>query len=84
MVSGSANRAINILIDNTFTTGGIVLNQVICQYHRDLPARCDGAGVDVGSGNNRTLKLGIDITTSQAHTGGDAPTISLDVAVIYL
>jgi hypothetical protein len=84
VISGSANQAINILVDNTFATGGIVVNQVICQYHRALPARCDGAGVDLRSGNNRTLKLGIDITTSQAHAGGDAPTISLDVAVIYL
>ena len=73
VISGSANQAINI-----------VVNQVICQYHRDLPARCDGAGVDARSGNNRTLKIGIDITTSQAHTGGDAPTINMDVAIIYL
>jgi hypothetical protein len=84
VISGSANQAINILVDNTFATGGIVVNQVICQYHRDLPARCDGAGVDARSGNNRTLKIGIDITTSQAHTGGDAPTINMDVAIIYL
>ena len=84
VISGSANQAINILVDNTFATGGIVINQVICQYDRALPARCDGAGVDARSGNNRTLRLGLDITTSRAHVGGDAPTISLDVAVIYL
>ena len=84
-VSDTSNPAtINILIDNIGTLGGLTVNQALCSYNGGAQQSCDGAGMSVTSVSSATLKVGLDITTSTAHTGGDVASVSMDVSVAYL
>ena len=73
-----------ILVDNISTLGGMTVNQALCSYNGGAQQSCDGAGMSVTSVSSASLKVGLDITTSIAHTGGDAASVSMDVSVAYL
>jgi hypothetical protein len=74
----------NIVAENITTAGGLTVGDVFCAYDGAAQTSCTGVGIDVLSGKNRTLLLGIDISTSQDHNGGDSASVSLDITVIIL
>ncbi len=73
-----------ILADNFSTSGGVTVNAVPCKYHTGSQLSCDGAGIDVTVNGNRTLYVGIDLDTSQAHSGGDTATVTYDITVSFV
>lgn len=82
--SGSAQDA-NIVAENITTTGGITVNAVPCRWRNQTETTCDGAGITVRLRSAaRPLRLGIDIDTSQVHSGGDAASTTFDITVTLI
>ena len=77
-------QSANILADNFSTTGGVTINAVPCKWQSDAQTTCDGSGISVTVQGNRTLLVGVDLDTSQAHSGGDSPTATYDITVTLL
>jgi hypothetical protein len=74
----------NILADNFSTTGGVTINAVPCKWHTDTATTCDGSGINITLQGPRTLLVGVDLDTSQAHVGGNSPTATYDITVTLL
>jgi hypothetical protein len=74
---------IEILADNISTSGGLTLNQVLCSYAGGAQTQCDGSPLVATSSASASLKIGVDITTSQVHNGGDGASVSMDINVTY-
>ena len=77
-------QSANILADNYSTTGGVTINAVPCKWHTDTATTCDGSGINITVQGNRTLLVGVDLNTTQIHSGGDAPTATYDITVTLL
>ena len=75
--------SISILVDNISTFGGLTVNQVLCSYNGGAQVQCDGGGTNETSVSSAALKIGLDITTTQVHSGGDTASASMNVNVIY-
>ena len=75
---------VNIVAENIMTTGGVTVNAVPCKWRNQAQTTCDGAGINVTVQGNRTLLVGVDITTSQVHSGGDTASVTFDITVTFL
>ncbi len=75
---------VNIVAENITTSGGLTVNAVPCRFHNDAQTTCDGAGIDVSVQGVRRLHVGVDIMTSQVHSGGDTASVTFDIAVTFL
>lgn len=75
----------NILADNFATSGGVTINTVPCRWHNDPQSLCNGVGITAAlAGATRILFIGVDITTTQVHVGGDTASASYDITVTLL
>ena len=82
--TGSPQNA-TIVADNFTTTGGVTINAVPCRWRNNAPQTCDGAGITKRIRSTaRPLWLGVDIDTTQAHTGSDTATASYDITVTLI
>ena len=80
----SSPSAITILADSITTTGGLTLNRVLCSYNGGTQQRCDASGgITATSAATATLRVGFDVSTSVAHSGGDTASVSMDISVAY-
>ncbi len=85
LVNTTGNADANVLVDNITTSGGVTVNAVPCKYHNNPQTTCDGAGITVAlKKTNRTLYVGVDLTTSQVHNGGDTASVTYDITVTLL
>ena len=75
---------INIVAENVTTNGGLTVNAIPCAWHNQPQTTCNGPGINVTAVGRRRLQLGVDITTSQTHAGGDTASISFDITVTFL
>jgi hypothetical protein len=73
-----------IVADNIMTTGGVTANSILCKWHNTPEVACDGTGIVQLAVGRRRLLLGVDITTTQFHTGGDTASISFDITATFL
>ena len=71
----------NIVAENISTYGGLSVGAVLCQYHNRPQTTCSGPGINVSLRGKRRLALGIDVTTTQFHAGGDTAGVSMDITV---
>jgi len=76
--------AVNIVAENISTTGGVTVGAVPCRFHKDAQTTCDGGGINVNLDKKKTVWVGVDITTSQVHSGGDTASITYDITVTFL
>ncbi len=74
----------NIVAENITTSGGVTVNAVPCRFHTDPQTTCDGVGITVRLQGPRTLYVGVDITTTLVHVGGDTASASYDITVNLL
>ena len=74
----------NILADNFSTSGGLTINAVPCRFHNDPQTTCDGVGITGRLQATRILYVGVDITTTVVHVGGDTASASYDITVTLL
>jgi hypothetical protein len=82
----AGSQSANIVADNFSTTGGVTINAVPCKWDTDTATTCDGSGINVTLTANTTknLLVGVDLDTSQVHSGGDTPTATYDINVTLL
>ncbi len=91
-VSGNATvkktagtQSANIVADTFSTTGGVIIKGVPCKWDTDTATTCDGSGINVTLGGQvKHLLVGVDLDTSQVHSGGDSPTATYDINVTLL
>lgn len=75
----------NILAENISSIGGISVNGVPCRWRNQTPTTCDGSGIDVRLNNRRrSLWLGVNIDTTQSHSGGDTASVNYDITVTLI
>ena len=79
------NGNATVVADN-FSGSGAAINAVPCRYHTGSQTICDSPGITVNVKKNlaRTLYVGVDITTTQTHSGGDSPTATYDITVSFI
>jgi len=73
-----------IIADNITTTGGVTANAILCKWHNTPEVVCNGTGILRTAIGRRRLLLGVDMTTTQFHTGGDTASISFDITATFL
>jgi hypothetical protein len=73
----------NIVAENISTFGGLSVGSILCQYHKNPQTTCSGAGINVRLQGKRRLALGVDVTTTQFHAGGDTAGVSMDITVSF-
>ncbi len=82
--SGSPQDA-TIVADNFTTTGGVTINGVPCRWRNNTPQTCEGSGITKRIRSNpRPLWLGVDIDTTQVHSGSDTASASYDITVTLI
>ncbi len=74
----------NVVAENIITSGGVTVNAVPCRYHTGSQLSCDGSGIDVNISGNRTFYVGIDLDTSQVHSGGATASVTYDITVTFV
>ena len=77
-------KQINIVAENITTTGGVSVNAVPCRWHKGTQTTCQGAGINRNLRNTRSLWVGVDLSTSQVHSGGDTASVTYDITVTIL
>jgi hypothetical protein len=77
-------QSANILADNFSTTGGVSVNAVPCKYGTGSQSTCDGSGLNVTVSGTKALMVGIDLDTSQTHSGGDSASVTYDITISLL
>lgn len=80
----SSPATLNISVMVFGSTGGVTVNEVLCSYNGGLPGVCSGGGMTVISAATATLRIGLDVTTTTPHAGGDTASATLEVTVSYL
>ena len=78
------NADVNIVAENITTTGGVTVNAVPCRFHKGAQTTCDGPGINVTLDKKKSLWVGVEISTSQVHSGGDTASITYDITVTFL
>ena len=84
-IRGESTR-VNIVAENITTSGGVSVNAVPCKFHTDAQTTCDGSGINVRINKTQTriLYVGIDLDTTQVHSGSDTATASYDITVTLI
>ena len=82
----AGSQSANIVADTFSTTGGVIIKGVPCKWDTDTATTCDGSGINVTltSGQTKNLLVGVDLDTSQVHSGGDTPTATYDINITLL
>ena len=75
------SQSANILADNFSTTGGVSINAVPCKFDTGSQTTCEGSGITVTLNATKTLLVGVDLDTSQVHSGGDTASATYDITV---
>ncbi len=78
--------AVNIVISagNITTFGGLNVGFVLCSYQSQPQIVCNDPGFNVTLRGKRTLLLGLSVTTTQFHSGGDNAGAIMDITVTFL
>jgi hypothetical protein len=71
----------SVVAENITTTGGVIVNSIPCRWHNEPQQNCDGNGLFVTAVGRRRLLVGVDLTTSQTHVGGDTASVSYDITI---
>ena len=80
------NGNATVVADNFSGLGGVAINAVPCRYHTGTQTTCDTPGITVNVKKNlaRTLYVGVDLTTSLTHNGGDTASVTYDITVNFI
>ncbi len=72
-----------IVAENISTVGGLSVAAVLCKFHNDPQTTCSGSGISVSLQGKRRLLLGVNMSTTQIHSGGTS-SVSFDITVTLL
>jgi len=73
----------SIVAENISTVGGLSVAAILCKFHNDPQTICSGSGISVSLQGKRRLLLGVDLSTTQVHSGGTS-SVSFDITVTIL
>ena len=73
-----------IRVENVVTTGGLNVESIQCQFHSDPATDCMTSPILGQIRGRRRLLIGVDVTTTQAHAGGDTASVVFDITVTLL
>jgi len=84
-ITDTTLATIEIIANNIGSAGGLTVNEILCSYGGGAQTRCDLTPlvVTVVTSDPVSLKIGVDITTTQVHSGGDSASASFDIDVTY-
>ncbi len=75
------SQSANILAHN-FSGTGVTIVGVPCKWDTDTATTCDGSGINVTvTGQTKHLLVGVDLKTTQSHSGGNSATAIYDITV---
>jgi len=77
-------QLMSIVADNILTSGGLVANAILCQWHNGPTVDCASPGLTELVRGRRILRIGIDLTTTQFHGGGETASVSFDITATFL
>ncbi len=78
------SQSANILADN-FSGTGVTIVGVPCKWDTDAATTCDGSGINVTvTGQTKHLLVGVNLKTTQSHSGGNSSTATYDITVTLL
>ncbi len=84
MTDTSAPALVQIQAINITAFNGLSVNQIFCSFDNATQARCDLTGYVVTTGVVAgSLKLGIDLESTQYHYGNDSASVDFDVSITY-
>jgi hypothetical protein len=74
------------IVAGNFSGSGAAINAVPCRYHTGSQTICDSPGITVAVRKNqaRILYVGVDLTTSLSHSGGDTASVTYDITVNFI
>jgi hypothetical protein len=74
------------IVAGNFSGSGAAINAVPCRYHTGSQTICDSPGITVAVRKNqaRILYVGVDLTTSLTHNGGDTASVTYDITVNFI
>ena len=75
---------VHVVAENVSASGGLIANSILCQWHNGPQTSCEGTGLTELVRGRRILRLGVDVTTSQFHFGGDTASVSFDITATFL
>ncbi len=81
---GGRQASGQILVENVFTTGGLSVDSIQCQFHNDAATDCMTSPIVGQIRGRRRLLVGIGVTTTQPHAGGDRASVVFDITVTLL
>jgi len=77
-------RLVWVVAENIAGTGGLNANSVLCRWQNGPQVACSGAGMIRTLNGRRRLRVGIDLTTTQTHGGGDTAAVAFDITAVVL
>ncbi|MCW8109929.1 hypothetical protein OPS25_15590 [Alteromonas ponticola] len=80
----SAPAMVQIQALNITSYNGFQVNQILCRYGNGSQTRCDLSGYSITTNNmSISLKVGIDVESTQYHYGGDNAGVDFDISITY-
>jgi len=74
------SQSADILADN-YSETGVTINAVPCKFNTGSQTTCDGTAITVTLNATKILYVGVDLDTSQTHSGGDTASATYDITV---
>jgi len=78
------SQSATIVADNFSTTGGVSFSVVPCKFDTGSQTTCEGSGITVTLKATKTLYVGVDLSTNQAHTSGNTASATYDITVTLI
>jgi len=78
------SQSATIVASNFSWTGGVSFSVVPCRFNTGSQTTCEGSGITVTLQATKTLYVGVDLSTSQAHTGGNTASATYDITVTLI
>lgn len=78
------SQSATIVADNFSQTGGVTIVSVPCKYGSGSVGDCSGSGISVTVGGTVALMVGVEINTTQVHSGGNTATATYDITINLL
>jgi hypothetical protein len=78
------SQSADILADVITPSGGVTVNNIPCKFDTGSQTTCDGTAITVTLNATKILYVGVDLDTSQAHTGGQTASVTYDITVTLI
>ncbi len=75
------SQSANILASNITPSSGVNSTVVPCKFDTGSQTTCEGSGINVTLNATKTLYVGVNLSTSQTHSGGDTESVIYDITV---